>query len=244
MKCKEKLMKAFEKVDTEKTGKVDLKQFQEILLSTGDSEDKRKMYQNKGLVDALLFAFDENEDGMLTLEELLKFSGEMTDELTIKMLKRCVENANKDKNGFLTATELKGLLMMLQPRDDEKYLEDQINLLIKMCSHDGSKKVKPDEVVQYLINLDEIKKDPKEKAKVIFRMFDTNSDGYIDVREFYVYIYHVAGMEEEAKERDRGMENLMKIVIAEFDKDGDEKLNFEEFEKFLEESDSMEAFDL
>merc|ERR1711915_726696 len=189
MKCKEKLMRAFEKVDTEKTGKVDLKQFQEILLSTGDSEDKRKMYQNKGLVDALLFAFDENEDGMLTLE-------------------------------------------------------DQINLLIKMCSHDGSKKVKPDEVVQYLTNLDEIKMDPKEKAKVIFRMFDTNSDGYIDVREFYVYIYHVAGMEEEAKERDRGMENLMKIVIAEFDKDRDEKLNFEEFEKFLEESDSMEAFDL
>jgi len=243
MPSKEKLMEAFQKVDTEKTGKVNLRQFQEILFSTRDSEDERKMYQNKGFVDALLFAFDENEDGMLTLEELVKFSSEMTDELTTKMLKRCVENANKDKDGFLTATELKGLLMMMQPRDDEKYLEDQINFMIKMCIHDGSKNVKADEAVQYLMNLDKIKKDPKEKAKVIFRMFDTNSDGYIDVREFFVYIYHLAGMEEEAKERDRDMEKLMKIVIQEFDEDGDRKLNFEEFEKFLEESKSMDSFD-
>merc|ERR1719357_1194782 len=76
------------------------------------------------MVDALLFAYDENEDGMLSLEELLKMNDYMDDEISIKIIKRCVEHADKDKDGFLTAKELKGFLKMLNPgEDDEKYIE-------------------------------------------------------------------------------------------------------------------------
>merc|ERR1719300_335438 len=52
------------------------------------------------MVDALLFAFDEDEDGMLSLEELLKMDDDMNNEKSIKLLKRCVEHADKDKDGF------------------------------------------------------------------------------------------------------------------------------------------------
>ena len=45
MPSKEKLTEAFEKADTEKTGKITLKQLQEILLATGECEDEKKMYQ-------------------------------------------------------------------------------------------------------------------------------------------------------------------------------------------------------
>ena len=125
MLSREKLTEAFEKADTEKTGKITLKQLQEILLATGECEDEKKMYQNKGFVDGLLCALDDNEDGELTLEELLKYAGDgddMTDEMGVTMFKKCVENNDKDKDDFLTSKELKILILMLQPGEDEKEL--------------------------------------------------------------------------------------------------------------------------
>ena len=237
MPSKEKLTEAFEKADTEKTGKITLKQLQEILLATGEYEEDKKMYQSKGLVDGLLFALDDNEDGELTLEELLKFAGDgMDDEMGVKMFKRCVENADKDKDGFLTAKELKVMMLMMQLEEDEKELEEMIDFMIRMCSYDGSKKVKADVVVQYFTNPDEIDNDPKEKAKVMFRMFDTNLDGYLDKKELVGYMNQLSDDMEEDKEGDAAIGMLMKMMIAKFDEDEDGKLNYEEFEKFLEEN--------
>merc|ERR1711915_757351 len=100
MPSKEALTEAFEKADKEKTGKITLKQFQEVLIATEEYESDK----NKGMVDALLFALDDNEDGELTLQELLKLAGSgMDDEMGVKMFKRLVDNADKDKDGFLTA---------------------------------------------------------------------------------------------------------------------------------------------
>jgi len=233
MPSKEKLTEAFEKADTEKTGKITLKQLQEILLATGECEDEKKMYQNKGFVDGLLFALDDNEDGELTLEELLKYAGDdMTEEMGVKMIKRLVENADKDKDGFLTAKELKVLLMMLQPNEDEKRFEDMIDTIIRMCSHDGSRKVKPDAVVQFFTDPRELEKsrDPKKKAEVMFKMFDTNLDGYIDKKELAIYLKEFPDDKEDDKEM---IEMMMSFTIAMYDEDEDGKLNYEEFQKFL-----------
>merc|ERR1712198_152826 len=211
---KEKLKEAFEKADAEKTGKVTLKQFQEILLASMEDEDERKMCQNQGFVDGIMFALDVNEDGELTLEEIMKYADGFTEEQAIKSLKRWLENGDKDKDGFLTAKELKGVLMMMQPGEDESETEDMIDFMIRMCGHNDS----------------------KEKAKVMFRMFDTNLDGYLDKKELVGYMNQLSGDDEEDKEGDKAMEMLMKMMIAKFDEDEDGKLNFEEFEKFLEEN--------
>merc|ERR1712198_626580 len=146
MPSKEKLTEAFEKADKEKTGKITLKQFQEVLIATEEYESDKKMYQNKGMVDALLFALDDNEDGELTLQELLKYAG-------------------NDMDGFLTAKEMKVLMLMMQPDEDEKELEEMISFMIRMLSRDGSKKVKADVVLKYFTNPDEDNEDddPKEK---------------------------------------------------------------------------------
>merc|ERR1712228_98720 len=115
MPSKEALTEAFEKADKEKTGKITLKQFQEVLIATEKYESDKKMCQNKGMVDALLFALDDNEDGELTLQELLKLADSgMDDEMGVKMFKRLVDNADKDKDGFLTAKEMKVMRWVLR----------------------------------------------------------------------------------------------------------------------------------
>ena len=66
---------------------------------------------------------DDNDDGELTLGKLLKHAGDdMTDEMVVTMFKRCVENNDKDKDDFLTSKELKILMLMMQPGEDEKEL--------------------------------------------------------------------------------------------------------------------------
>jgi len=237
MPSKDTLTEAFEKADTEKTGKITLKQLQDILLATEEHKEEKQLCKNKGFVDAIFFSLDDNEDGVLTLEELLKYANEnMGERNDAKMFKRLVENADKDKDGFLTAKELKVMMLMMEPGEDDEEIEDMVDFMIRMCSHDGSKKVKADVVVQFFINPDEIEKsnDPKEKAKVMFRMFDTNLDGYIDKKELAGYMNEFSDDKEEDKEAKDAIGMLMKMIIAMYDEDEDGKLNYEEFEKFLE----------
>merc|ERR1712142_719867 len=165
------------------------------------------------MVDALLFAYDENEDRMLSIEELLKISDYMDDEISTKILKRCLENADKDKDGFLMAKELKRFLMMLNPsEEDEEYIEH---------------KVKADVVVQFIIDPDSINNDPKEKAKVIFKMLDTNADGFLDKKELLGYMKQ--WMTDDEEEDTEVTAIVTKMMTAGLDEDG--KLNFEEFKK-------------
>merc|ERR1711915_1140074 len=214
MPSKETLMEAFEKADTEKTGKITLKQLQDILLATEEHKEEKQLCKNKGFVDAIFFSLDDNEDGVLTLEELLKYANEnMGERNDAKMFKRLVENADKDKDGFLTAKELKVMMMMMEPGEDDEEIEDMVDFMIRMCSHDGSKKV---------------------KAKVMFRMFDTNLDDYIDKKELAGYMNEFSDDKEEDKEAKDAIGMLMKMIIAMYDEDEDGKLNYEEFEKFLE----------
>merc|ERR1719495_1833627 len=76
---------------------------------------------------------------MLSLEELLKMDDYMDDEISIKIAKRCIEHADKDKDGFLTAKELKDFLMMLNPGEDD-YMDDEISIKIaKRCIEHADK---------------------------------------------------------------------------------------------------------
>ena len=64
----------------------------------------------------------------------------------------------------------------------------------------------------------------RAKLQEAFLVWDKNGDGFIDATEFK---HIMCNMGEPMKEEEVDM------IIADFDKDGDGKLNFDEFADFL-----------
>merc|ERR1712054_473101 len=79
----------------------------------------------------------------------------------------------------------KQMFMNMDPEEDDHDM--MINMIIRMCSTDGTRKVKAEEVVSYFIDGPK-EKSPQEEAKMMFKMFDTNGDGYIDKKELVKYM--------------------------------------------------------
>merc|ERR1711872_808523 len=172
-------------------------------------------------------AVDGNGDKMVTFEELLSLigEGEFDDK---KMLKNMIDAADKDGDGFLTAEELKSMMMKMAPEEDDHDM--MINMIIRMCSTDGTRKVKAEEVVSYFIDGPK-EKSPQEEAKMMFKMFDTNGDGYIDKKELVKYMKEMVCDDDDD---DSDLKFMMKLMVASADEDEDGKLNYEEFTKMME----------
>merc|ERR1719318_486711 len=57
-----------------------------------------------------------------------------------------------------------------------------------MCAHDSSRKIKPEAFIEFMTGgMDENENDPKEDAKRMFKMFDTDKDGYLSKKELAAY---------------------------------------------------------
>ena len=67
-----------------------------------------------------------------------------------------------------------------------------------------------------------------EEVREAFEVFDENKDGFIDAREVQRVLRALGSMEASVKD--------CKAMIKAFDKDGDEKIDFKEFVKIMEES--------
>eukprot|EP00091_Calanus_sinicus_P001865 TRINITY_DN11898_c0_g1_i3.p2 TRINITY_DN11898_c0_g1~~TRINITY_DN11898_c0_g1_i3.p2 ORF type:complete len:111 (+),score=49.65 TRINITY_DN11898_c0_g1_i3:426-758(+) len=106
-----------------------------------------------------------------------------------------------------------------------------INMIIRVCDTDGSQKVKAEEVVSFMVNGGPKEKDPKEEAKMMFRMFDTNKDGFISKKELAGFLKQMGGDDDEDDSMLKMMRNVM---LAGADEDEDGKLNYEEFTKMME----------
>ena len=74
-------------------------------------------------------------------------------------------------------------------------------------------------------------KDPKEEAKMMFKMFDSNTDGFISKKELAGFLKEMAGDDDEDDSMIRMMSNVM---LASADEDEDGKLNYEEFSKMMD----------
>ena len=103
-------------------------------------------------------------------------------------------------------------------------------MIIRMCSTDGTRKVKAEEVVSYFIDGPK-DKSPQEEAKMMFKMFDTNGDGYIDKKELVKYMKEMVCDDDDD---DSDLKLMMKLIVASADEDEDGKLNYEEFTKMMD----------
>merc|ERR1712198_738923 len=197
---------AFSTVDKKKTGKINVSQFKEVLKEVVP------------MIPDLFVLLDADEDGKLTERELcsLAMYGSTSDFENL-LTTAMIYAADKDKNGWINAAELKEMLLKLAPEDEKDSVDEMVKMLMMMISTDDETKVSIDAVVDFFVKGPE--DDPKAAYKMIFRMIDLNKDGTISKKELAKYFNMEGGLEEF----------VLKEMMKEADKDKDGKLNFAEF---------------
>jgi len=224
----------FDKGDKDKSGKLTFAEFKIGMLELpGDEEDKKK-FQMEGVAEMIFDALGGDENKELTVDIVMKMVDEnLLDEK--KMLERMLRNADKDTDGYISLEELRKLLLMLDTEGRGPEAVNKLALMImRVCDADDTKKAKPEAIMEFLSLAHDDQKDPKQVAKTLFKMFDTNSDGYITKKELREYMELALGPsgendEDITMEEELGMSWCLDLIIEEYDADNDGKLNFEEF---------------
>merc|ERR1712142_168601 len=147
---KEEVEKIFAEADKDSSGTLSINEFMEAM----------KM---------IMAAVDGDGDKAITLDELkMIMNDEMDDE---KMLRNLIKNADTDGDGFICANELKTLMLKMDPEDED--IDLTVNMMIRMCAHDSSRKVKPEELISFMID------GPKEKYLKDMMGDDDDDDSFI-----------------------------------------------------------------
>ena len=128
----------------------------------------------------------------------------------------------------LTAEELKEMLLSIDPEEGWSPNEECIELLMKMCSSDGGKKLKVEEAINTFTAIE--KGDDKEMMKTTFRMCDCDEDGFISKKE----LARFAKMLSPSEMEDSEMNQMINMIVEMKDEDEDGKLNYAEFCNILE----------
>ena len=217
------LKEAFAKVDKKKKGSINVSQFKQLLsnIMEGSSESE----DVEALVPELFDLLDANKDGKLTEKEFcgLAMYGSI-DQVNDLVMTAMIYAADKDENGWITAAELKEMIVKISPPEKSEDVDQMVQMLMMMMSSDDDTKVAIDAVVDFFVKGPVEEEDPKEKHRIMFRMVDINKDGSITTKELAKFFGMEGGLEEF----------LVKEMIAEVDKNGDGRLNYEEFCAFLD----------
>ena len=227
---KEEVSKAFAKADKDENGKLTIKEFADVMLELAEDDDDRKAAENESSVEMIMGMVDQDGDKMVSLQELLRLleignnADEDGKELAINMIKA----ADKDDNGYLTAGELKELLMKMDPEDEED-MDETVAMFIKMGSANGDKKLKVEEAIKLFTSVEE--EDPKERFKTMFRMCDSDGNGVISKKELSTFMSSMGGDDDDDKSTSR---MIIGMMMSLHDEDEDGVLSFDEFSKVMD----------
>jgi len=239
---REEVQKIFDKGDKDKSGKLTFAQFKIVMLELAEDEEDKKQFQKEGIAEIIFDVLDEDENKELTIDEIMKI---IDDDFLVekKMLARMLKNVDKDADGYISLDELRKFLLMIDTEGTGAEEMNQLALMImKICDADDTKKARPEAILEFFSLAHDKKKlkDPKHVAKTLFKMFDTNSDGYITKKELREYMEIALGHsgendEDITIEEELGMSWCLDLIIEEYDADNDGKLNFEEFSSLVDE---------
>jgi len=227
---KEEVSKAFAKADKDENGKLTIKEFADVMLELAEDDDDRKAAENESSVEMIMGMVDQDGDKMVSLQELLRLleignnADEDGKELAINMIKA----ADKDDNGYLTAGELKELLMKMDPEDEED-MDETVAMFIKMGSANGDKKLKVEEAIKLFTSAEE--EDPKERFKTMFRMCDSDGNGVVSKKELSTFMSSMGGDDDDDKSTSR---MIIGMMMSLHDEDEDGVLSFDEFCKMMD----------
>ena len=227
---KEEVSKAFAKADKDENGKLTIKEFADVMLELAEDDDDRKAAENESSVEMIMGMVDQDGDKMVSLQELLRLleignnADEDGKELAINMIKA----ADKDDNGYLTAGELKELLMKMDPEDEED-MDETVAMFIKMGSANGDKKLKVEEAIKLFTSVEE--EDPKERFKTMFRMCDSDGNGTVSKKELSTFMSSMGGDDDDDKSTSR---MIIGMMMSMHDEDEDGVLSFDEFCKMMD----------
>jgi len=216
------LKKGFKEADKGNTGKATLNALKDAL----------QLHSELGMAWQNVLA--KNDGGKeVTYDELLTMLEEVQFENLVfaqrvernyqYFVETMVKNADKNETDTVSATELKEVLLKIDP-EDKNNIDDKV-AVFKMAAEDGEQQVKMEDALQ-LLNPAE-KKAPQEKMRTIFRIVDGDEDGYItkdELTEFVAMVRYPENQDEDAQ-----MLNFIVEVAFWVDQDGDEKLNYFEF---------------
>ena len=115
--------------------------------------------------------------------------------------------------------------------EDAADIDNNVDMFIKMASSDGDKKLKIEEAVR-LYNSDSVE-DPKEKMKTMFRMCDSDGDGFISKKELAKFMNMFAD-DDDDDDSPAEMKMMINMMMQMADEDGDGKLSYDEFCKVVD----------
>jgi len=238
---REDLQTLFDKGDKDKTGKLTFAQFKSVMLELAENEEEKKQLQMEGVAEMIFDVLDEDDKKELTIDDVMQIiDDDLLDEK--KMFARMLKNADKDADGYVSLGELRKLLLMMDTEGRGAEAVNELALMImRACDADDTKKAKPEAILEFLSLAHDEQKDPKQVAKTLFKMFDTNSDGYITKKELREYLELARGPSREndddiTMEEELGMSWCLDLIIEEYDADNDGKLNFEEFSRLVDDN--------
>merc|ERR1711942_241564 len=156
------LIAAFEKVDVEKSGKINITQLADIMREASaddsDEDEIEEMVNDQNMMRVVFTMADVDGDNMVSLNELLVMAGfEGEEEERIAGFVRLADKGNK---GYVTAEELKEVLQKMGQTTTDK----DVKMFFTMADKDGDQKLQTEEVVNFFMNRNN-QDDPKEAAK-------------------------------------------------------------------------------
>ena len=216
------LRKGFNEADKGKTGKATLNNLKDTLQLHSELGEA---WQN------VLAKNDGNKE--VTYDELLTMLEDVQFENLVFVnrvernyqyfVETMVKNADRNGSGSVSATELKEVLLKIDP-EDKNTIDDKV-AVFKMVAEDGNQQVRLEDALQ-LLNPEE-KKAPKQKMRTIFRICDTDEDGCITKDELAEFVHRVR-CDDGDTEDEKMLEFVVEVAFW-VDQDGDEKLNYFEF---------------